>query len=254
MANLRYLTKIALAITLLCLVAVNAWAGNTTLYDGTAPTPPTAKQKMWALAATALLNEVNKKNHTTLAGMELTPGNINRQQQLLQAWWGIHDRQDLLEKLAWVQLSGHRVGFEKLGRAVTMMNDQEYQTLLQESSEDIEAYNAITIAKAYYEKLGTDSLIAWDYCRYISLCRWGYAVGYLSEKEAWAKIMPAARILQSTYTSWPELGENFIIGHKYWSYAETQESLPRFQQALATLTTSTQSPWKTIPWTTSLKP
>src|SRR5262245_20458401 len=37
---------------------------------------------------------------------------------------------------------------------------------------------------------------AWDLVRYINLCRWGYAVHFFTEDEAWDRIMPVARSLQ----------------------------------------------------------
>src|SRR5207247_4705908 len=37
----------------------------------------------------------------------------------------------------------------------------------------------------HYRKRGRNSLVGWDYCRYIMLCRCGYQVGFLSEDEAW---------------------------------------------------------------------
>jgi hypothetical protein len=37
--------------------------------------------------------------------------------------------------------------------------------------------------------------------RIVSVCRWGYAAGYLTEADAWARIIPAARIIRHTFTS-----------------------------------------------------
>ena len=34
--------------------------------------------------------------------------------------------------------------------------------------------------------------------------------------------MPAARALQSHFTSWRDLGENYLIGREFWSRSETQ--------------------------------
>jgi Protein of unknown function (DUF1266) len=45
--------------------------------------------------------------------------------------------------------------------------------------------------------------------------------GYLAEDEAWEKIMPAAAKLHATFSSWKELGENYLIGREFWSYEQT---------------------------------
>ena len=54
----------------------------------------------------------------------------------------------------------------------------------------------------HYRKRRRNSLVGWDYCRYIMLCRCGYQVGFLSEDEAWGRIMPMARAIQAAFPSW----------------------------------------------------
>lgn len=70
----------------------------------------------------------------------------------------------------------------------------------------------------YKDEFGEKSIAAWDYDRYISLCGWGYIAGYLSEEEAWQRIMPAARLLQKTFESWIDLGKNHVVGREFWSW------------------------------------
>ena len=88
------------------------------------------------------------------------------------------------------------------------------------------------MAKEYYKKLGEKSLLGWDYGRYICLCRWGYLVGWLNEQEAWEKIMPAAELLQKSFSSWEDLGRNYLIGRLFWSYQYAVEK-PKFTMKLS---------------------
>jgi len=37
---------------------------------------------------------------------------------------------------------------------------------------DPEDANSVLVARRYYRKLGSKSILGWDYARYISLCRW----------------------------------------------------------------------------------
>jgi hypothetical protein len=60
----------------------------------------------------------------------------------------------------------------------------------------------IEIAASFYPKFGSKSILAWDFIRYISLCRWGYLAGFFSEREAWDEIMPAAVRLRQTFFPW----------------------------------------------------
>ncbi len=69
------------------------------------------------------------------------------------------------------------------------------------------------------------SRMGWDYPRAILLCRWSVDAGYLSEAEAWDKIMPAARRLQSKYTSWARLGEAYLVGRAGWSKGNHDEQI-----------------------------
>ena len=103
-----------------------------------------------------------------------------------------------------------------------------------------------------YERLGAKGLIGWDYARYVSLCRWGYVAGYLSEDEAWVRIMKAARLLQQTYGSWRELGENYLIGREFWSPAQTARNGQLYEATFQRLVSDPQSPWVRLPWRTPL--
>jgi hypothetical protein len=57
----------------------------------------------------------------------------------------------------------------------------------------------------------------WDLVRSITLCRWGYQAGFLTEEQAWDEIMPAARTLQHMFSSWRELGRSYLGRRDLWS-------------------------------------
>ena len=131
------------------------------------------------------------------------------------------------------------------------MEPEEFDKLLTHA--DAENANSLRIARRYYRKLGEQSLVAWDYARYISLCREGYSVGYLSEDEAWQRIIYAARILQRTFGSWQELGENYLIGREFWSLAQTQKDGQAMRTIYSRLLSNSNSPWNRIPWALDLE-
>src|SRR5947208_742465 len=126
--------------------------------------PPSDSQKQWALATTAIRTSQNGDRHDILGGQEKTAASVLSAKELLHGWWSVDSREDLFRALDSLAREGHRARFEK-------------------------------DAAAHYPKLGKKSLLGWDYARYIALCRWGFLVGYLSEQEAWDKIMPVARLL-----------------------------------------------------------
>jgi hypothetical protein len=192
------------------------------------------------------LFEVNKDRHDILAGEEITPKNIATWKRILSNSWGDDSREDLLNSLKWIEESGHRKYFDQMGNILPTISEQQYKEMI--SSLDENERHKWETVRQYWTKLGRKSIISWDYSRYIALCRWGYLVGYLSEKEAWSKIMPVAQILQQTFNSWEDLGKNFLIGRTFWSYEQMQKNGDKFYKAYDKLKTDSTSPWIKIPW------
>jgi len=213
--------------------------------------PLTQQRRAWALAASALLTEFNHKGHDTLAGVKITEKMKESEKASLVIWWNVHNREELLSALAWIEEGGHRQQFTELGEHASRMDQAEFNQMV--ARLDPEQANSLTVARRYYQQLSEQSLIGWDYARYISLCRWGFLVGYLSEEEAWQRIMPAASILQRSFSSWRELGENYLIGREFWSLAQTQKDGQRMRAVYVRLLNDSSSPWNRIPWSLNLE-
>src|SRR5260370_1671947 len=58
---------------------------------------PSPAQKEWALAASAVLNELNHRRHDVLG--EPTPARIAEDKRLLVDYWGVRSRADLLDQI-----------------------------------------------------------------------------------------------------------------------------------------------------------
>lgn len=212
---------------------------------------PEHEQRLWALATTAVLTEYNGERHDILEGVERTPENIARHGLLLNYWWGIDSREHLFFLLEWVEQIGHRKRFDEMGQYMNTLSDDEFMAMLK--SVNREDRSSWEIVFQYWTRLGAKSLVGWDFCRYIHLCRRGYLLGYLSEKEAWDLIMPKARLLQQTFDSWWNLGENYLIGREFWSFDRTEASGELFARAFERLLKDQDSPWHTIPWQLDLQ-
>jgi hypothetical protein len=212
----------------------------------------TESQKAWALAASAVLTERNGQRHDLLGEAEPTDAIIIDTKKLMYDAWGIANRQDLFNVLRWIDEKGHRIEFEKAGSSISSFSPRQYEEFLAKTKENPEAHNQVLIINKYYKSLGQKGLLGWDYSRMISLCRWGYLVGYLTESEAWVMIMEAARELQQKFGSWRELGENYLIGRQYWSYSATKENGKLYLNAFNKLLSDSNSCWNRIPWNTDL--
>jgi hypothetical protein len=210
-------------------------------------------QRAWALAASALLTERNHGRHDLLEAGPPTETYRRTVSGLLVRWWGIRNRTDLLETLKWLDQTGHRQEFTTMAESLSLVEPGEFKALLAADELSAQDKHSLMVVWEYRGKLGAKSLVGWDYARYISLCRWGYAVGYMTEGEAWQSIMHAARIIQKTFTSWRELGENYLIGREFWSQDEMQKTGTQHRAAYKWLLRDPRSPWNRIPWNLDLR-
>ena len=133
----------------------------------------------WALGASALLNERNHASHDTLSVSAMTERNIRDTKRLLSEWWGIENREDLLNMLLKMHLQGHRARFEAIGALLSSLTEEELRLFMEQIKDNSEALNEVRVVNEYYDRLGDKSILGWDFSRYICLCRWGYHVGYL---------------------------------------------------------------------------
>lgn len=217
---------------------------------GSTITSACTEAQLWALACPALLAENNGHRHDLLWCLPATEENIKKEKRALSEWWGINSREDLLKNLNWLVSGGHREQFDNLVKFAlgTAQLDESNQALSQQSPQEFE--EKLKLAKEYAPQLGFKSLLGWDYCRYIALCRWGTLCGYMSQEEAWQRIMPAARLLQNSFPSWKDLGANYLMGRRFWrGDTKAQEN---FEKCYKTLLTDPNSPWVKIPWKTNL--
>jgi hypothetical protein len=207
---------------------------------------PTRAQKAWALAASAILAGFNHEPSNTLAAGGLKEEQKRSTRRLLEEWWSIGNREDLLGALSWIEQGGHRQAFSALGARASQLGPDDLKKVV--SRLDSEHANSVVVARRYYEKLGSQSITGWDFARYINLCRWGVQVGYLSEDEAWPRVMYAAGILQLTFSSWQEFGDDYLIGREFWSLHQTQKDGPAMRASYLRLLNDPRSPWNQIPW------
>jgi len=252
-----YFRSIVLKISILLSIGLYAsandsYASSANSTDGKHTSIRMTTPRAWALATTAILFERNNARHDLLGGCLRTQENVTEMKQVLSQWWGINNREELLNSLNWIKYGGHREGFEKLGAYMASLDKQQLAELSAKVRFDEDARNQVDIVRKYYGKFGRKSLLGWDYARYVALCRWGYLVGYLSEKEAWDRIMPVASMLQRAFNSWKDLGENYLVGRQFWSYGQTQRDGQLYLDAYRKLLNNSSSPWKHNAWKMSL--
>jgi hypothetical protein len=179
------------------------------------------KEQLWAISLTGIMTERNGSNRSTLNADEINEGNINKWLDVLKRDWEINNREELLNTLETMENSGHASALKYIKQIIEeTMNQQE------QSFSIFDIYNKYRLSQRYYNYLkfifinwnifNDQTILAWDLGRNISLCRWGYEVGFLTEEEAWEKIMYYAGKIQSLYNSWDEYGYDYYIGRVFW--------------------------------------
>jgi hypothetical protein len=76
---------------------------------------------------------------------------------------------------------------------------------------------------------------------------------YLSETEAWDKIMPAALRLQQTFVSWPDLESNFLLGRQFWSMEQSRQTGATYKAIYDEFIEEKDSPWNANDWNMDLQ-
>ncbi|MCK5594697.1 DUF1266 domain-containing protein [bacterium] len=211
------------------------------------------QQKEWVLAATAIIAERSNLRHDLLGGSESTSQNIKRWKTFLRMKWKITDRESLYRVLQEIKDKGDRKNFNHFGSWASQKTAKELEKFFTERKSTEKFKRKSNVSKKHYDMLGSKSILGWDYACYISLCRWGYLVGYISsEEEAWYEIMPVARLLQRNFDSWADLGQNYLIGLEFMSSSRTEQYIPVYREVYQKLLTDPKSSWNVLSWNMEL--
>ncbi|WP_372002425.1 DUF1266 domain-containing protein [Tistrella mobilis] len=97
-----------------------------------------------------------------------------------------------------------------------------------------------------------DPHMAWDFGRALMLIRWGHMAGWIDEDDAWMRMLPIAREIQSAYGSWSDMAAACLEGRAVWS-GGTDGDQPGFEKAVAHLEADPDSPWNRLPWSLKLE-
>ena len=212
--------------------------------------PGTARA--WALLSCSVLFELNGDRHDLLAGAERSAQTTEDARGLLKESWDITTAEQLTAQLDWLQNAGHRGDFAGQFALVSKLSEKEFKQRMESPDTSSEQRTVLATYRkhaARYKQLKA-GLLGWDSARYVALCRWGYAAGWLDETEAWKRMDRVVPALQKAYASWDELGEAYCIGRDCWNLRANQESWNVYEK----LRTSETSPWRTTPWNLKLSP
>ena len=132
---------------------------------------------------------------------------------------GIYPEDDLNQyiyglKQQW-EISNDKEAKEVLGDLLELQRSSEFEPFVQLPSSDL-----AKIQKSIAKGLGIDislveqtkSAYAWDVGRAVSLAKWCYWCGYLSESETWSIMEQAAKQATQHGKSWTDYTVSFLLG------------------------------------------
>jgi len=175
--------------------------------------------------------------------------------EMLARDWGVHSRLDLLTQIFWLIMSGHRNGFDE-ERArwtnVSLAQAERYELQGQAESSQDAAEMLWRLERMRNNDRGIQNVdfAAWDIVRAAMLTRYGTALGWLTEAEAWDTLALLDRALRERFQSWTQVWESFRLTRWYW-YSEGGEDehfndLHDLNRSFVLL--GPDGSWKLTPW------
>lgn len=191
--------------------------------EETAEEPELTDTIKWINGTHAILTKMNGWDYNIYGGTPVNSSSTMIQQQLLNEWWGVTDRQTADENMEWLVTEGHRVSFaeemsmlEELG--IQEVPSEERAAFVYENF-DVTEEEATRWAEWYnaYEQYGEDAISGWDYSRAISVLSNYYVAGYYTLEEALDQSLEVALLIQSSFDSWEAFTDSYLLGYEYWT-------------------------------------
>lgn len=203
-----------------------------------------SEAQKWALATTAIPKKASDLKLDVLGGCEANEDYVKAIRGVLKADWEITDTSGALTTIGLLKEHGHRKEFDLLLQDISQLDDLEFGRLMSTYTKQPEFKKQLKLVYSNKTTIGNSSIIGWDYCRLVYLAEFCYIAGYLTEEEAWQEIMPAAKVIQSAFSSWKELSDNYLLGRKFWSGGIE----PMITIAVKFLLSDQESPWVRYAW------
>lgn len=170
------------------------------------------ERKRKALALSGIAAALGGLNHETLELEKINQTSISYWKKVLTDEWGIKQRKQLLEKLAFIESKGDSEVFRELAGILEKKQGLTINQIAKDFDYQPELMNRLHFVQAKRGLIGDRALRAWDFSRMAFLCRIGYQVGLISATEAWTYLERALTKVESSYLSWEDFAANYILG------------------------------------------
>jgi hypothetical protein len=227
---------VAVLVAILVAVATVVTVFGRLLWARLSLPPPLSPGRARALATSALIVEVNHGRHDLL-GAGFPPEDARA---TLASAWSSTDRASVRRRLVWLENEGDRRRWEMLLRGF----DQGDPELEDAAFSDPTLRAELEVVNRHGQR--QPSLVAWDLGRAVALVRFAFAAGYLAEVESWQWVERFGAMIRSSYSSWREMSDNYLVGREFNSGPPDQDLLQAHRALIDPANSS--SPWNQIRW------
>jgi len=204
--------------------------------------------KLWGLAISSLLTEMNQLQHDVLHHHGTGDINIKNLKHMMVRDWGIETRDEYLDMLQWLLDEGHNSSYMRMQAHLNTLSESAMDAYIDAHSHDTDRQSCLQLIRNYRNTLSIGGISAWDDGRYISICRWGTSLGLFSEEECWEKIHQVSLRVQKSYDSWYSFALSYIAGRQFWREDATESFAKDEMDVVRRLTGDPKSPWNALKW------
>ena len=195
----------------------DGWIADLPEYQYDFDHKPKSEARQWAIALSAQMFSKNYEGIYSLPGQIPSEENITKEKNMLRDSWGIVSRETLLAQIERLLAAGHN-GQWQMYRKIIANAPPGSKFSAAAGPQQSAADKRWAVVKEYCPTFGDRGIRGWDLVRAICLCRWGAKVGYITEDEAYAHMLPIARLVQKTYSGWNQMSSEYLIGRKFWDF------------------------------------
>ncbi|TAH53369.1 MAG: DUF1266 domain-containing protein [Treponema sp.] len=185
-------------------------------------------RKKAALCLGAPLALQNTANYDMLALFKEGKSKVEPEiwKNLLASSWSIESREQFLETFDDVAANGHTASWVEMEKILDANPGLDPLRIALYMNYSVYQCDRLFLVRAARGWLGSRTIKAWDLGRLINVTRWAYAAGYITENEAWERILGMADELFALYASWEDYfaayaaGRGFFGANDAWNYME----------------------------------
>lgn len=223
---------------------------------------PQADARYWALSASAIYAVLNGECWDVFVYQRPDNGSGYRTQDLHELGEAV-DRQSLLYQLHSLLIDGHRQHLRAMVDYYMTLSGPEAADLLRDIALDMnideteraERAWQIETVRRHPDSIGSINFAAWDFIRFINLCRIGAAADLFDQDEAEDFALIACHELQKTFGSWNECADHFLRARRFWhasDHHKAKSDQKKLTDVAAALRDCPDSPWRLVPWNMKL--